>query len=175
MRLSAMQKGVGLIEILVALLILSVAVLGFVALQIKAVEAAREASDRILAMNVARDLSEKIRINSTEITTYTAQMQTTESQEKSSSNCFSNYCTASQKADFDVQQSYLNALSLGMSMNMQACPSGSNGKQCIYVAWGKTQPQNSDSETSSPNSCTLSTNNGFTYRNNSTCIVMEVF
>lgn len=169
------QKGVGLIEVLVALLILSIAVLGFVGLQLRAVEAGSEASNRILAMNVARDLSEKIRINSQQVATYTAQMATTDLQKDSSSNCFTTYCTAVQKAYFDVQQSYLNALALGMSISMLTCPGGVNGKQCIYVAWGKTLPEDSASGGGSSSSCTISTTNGFTYRDNSKCTVMEVF
>ncbi|SDB99804.1 type IV pilus modification protein PilV [Acinetobacter boissieri] len=175
MNFSKRQKGVGMIEVLVALLILSVAVLGFVGLQLRAAEAGREASNRILAMNVARDLAEKIRINSTQISTYTMQMGSEESQKSSSTNCFDTYCTAAQKAAFDVNQSYLNALALGMSINMQTCPSGLNGKQCIYVAWGKTLPSNSATDADNLNSCTVSSDNGFTYRNNSTCTVMEVF
>ena len=58
------QKGVGLLDILVALLLLAIAVLGFVALQLRAVEATAEGANRIQAMNIARDLAEKMRINS---------------------------------------------------------------------------------------------------------------
>lgn len=175
MKFSMVQKGVGMIEVLVALLILSIAILGFVGLQLRASEAGSEASNRILAMNVARDLAEKIRINSAQVLTYASEMATTTNQKESSSDCFNNYCTPAQKADFDVKQSYLNALALGMSMSMQVCPSGSNGKQCIYVAWGKTLPSNSTASSENLNSCTVSSTNGFTYRDNSKCTVMEVF
>ena len=54
------QKGVGLLDILVALLLLAIAVLGFVALQLRAVEATAEGANRIQAMNIARDLAERL-------------------------------------------------------------------------------------------------------------------
>ena len=54
------QTGVGMMEVLVALLLLSLAVLGFAALQLRAVEATAEGGNRIQAMNIARDLAEKI-------------------------------------------------------------------------------------------------------------------
>ena len=57
------QKGVGMIEVLVALTLLAIGVLGFTALQIRAVDATVEANNRIQAMNLARDLAERIRAN----------------------------------------------------------------------------------------------------------------
>ena len=57
------QKGVGLVEVLVALVLLSIAVLGFVALQIRAVAATNEATMNVQATNIARDLAERMRIN----------------------------------------------------------------------------------------------------------------
>ncbi|MEG1640035.1 MAG: hypothetical protein RR284_03815, partial [Ruthenibacterium sp.] len=49
-----------LFEALVALLILAVGVLGFVALQYRAIEASSEGANRVQAINLARDLAEKI-------------------------------------------------------------------------------------------------------------------
>ena len=57
------QTGVGMFEVLVALFVLAIGVLGFAALQLRAVDATIEANDKTLAMNVARDLAERIRIN----------------------------------------------------------------------------------------------------------------
>lgn len=55
------QRGVGLVEVLVAVLLLSVAVLGFSALQIKAVSATDESLVRTKSMTVVRNLSEVMR------------------------------------------------------------------------------------------------------------------
>ena len=55
------QHGVGLMEVLVALILLSIGVLGFSILQVRAMDASLDASKRIQAMNLARDLSERMR------------------------------------------------------------------------------------------------------------------
>lgn len=57
------QQGVGMMEVLVSLLLLAIAVLGFVGLQLRAVGAANESLNKIQAMNIARDFAERIRIN----------------------------------------------------------------------------------------------------------------
>ena len=63
MRYTKHQFGVGLMEILVALLILALGVLGFIALQYRAVEATSEGSYRVQAINLSRDFAERIRVN----------------------------------------------------------------------------------------------------------------
>ena len=57
------QNGVGLMEVLVALLVLAIGVLGFVALQYRAVEASAESTYRVEGMSLARDFAERIRVN----------------------------------------------------------------------------------------------------------------
>ena len=57
------QTGVGLVEVMIALLLLGVAVLGFIALQVRAISASEEAGQNVQAMNLARDLSERMRMN----------------------------------------------------------------------------------------------------------------
>lgn len=64
------QQGVGLMEVLVAIFLLAIGVLGFSALQIRAIDASQEAADRSMAMNIARDLAERIRINKTALVNY---------------------------------------------------------------------------------------------------------
>ena len=66
------QTGVGLVEIMVALLLLAVAVLGFVALQVRAIAASEEAGQNVQAMNLARDLSERMRMNREGLLSYKA-------------------------------------------------------------------------------------------------------
>ena len=57
------QKGVGLIEVLVALLLLAVGVLGYSILQIRAVDASSEALSRSQGMLITRALAENMRAN----------------------------------------------------------------------------------------------------------------
>lgn len=55
------QHGVGLIEVLVALLLLSIAVLGFSALQVRAISATDESLVRTKSLTIVRNLAEVMR------------------------------------------------------------------------------------------------------------------
>ena len=57
------QKGVGLMEVLVALLLLAIGVLGYTVLQLRAVDASSEALSRSQGMLILRGLAENIRAN----------------------------------------------------------------------------------------------------------------
>jgi type IV pilus assembly protein PilV len=170
------QKGVGLLEVLVALLILSIAVLGFALMQLKAVDATAEGFNRIQAMNIARDLAEKMRINHSEaaLARYQLQLSTTSNQ-ATSVDCYNNFCSAANKAIADVHEAYLQAQVAGMRINMLTCPNAMNDRQCIYVAWAKTDPTNNSATTDGHSACTSSTTSQFSYENDSSCIVMEAY
>jgi glutaryl-CoA dehydrogenase len=49
------QKGVGMMEVLIALVVLAIGVLGYVMLQVRAMEATIEGTQRIQAINIARE------------------------------------------------------------------------------------------------------------------------
>ncbi|WP_368570966.1 type IV pilus modification protein PilV [Acinetobacter haemolyticus] len=161
------QRGVGLVEILVALLVLALGVLGFVALQYRALEASAESTSRIEAMGLARDLSERIRINRTAFPTYQEELATPANQDISTVNCLENDCTTVQLADFDVAQVIAKARRLGMTMNIMDCQGNTNGRQCIYVAWGDT----SATDGNGLGDCT----DGTAYNRNSTCVILETY
>ena len=88
------QKGVGLIEILVALLVLAIGILGFVALQYRAVEATSESINRVQAMNIARDMAERIRANRDGFATYKTETSTAANQTNFATDCNANTCRA---------------------------------------------------------------------------------
>lgn len=137
------QMGVGLMEVLVALLVLAIGVLGFVALQYRAIEALSEGENRIQAMNIARDLAEKIRVNRDAINTYTTTVSGTITA-LPTPNCFTALCSSTEKANFDAAFIKLSAQRIGMTLNMMTCPGISNGRRCVYVAWGDTSATNAD-------------------------------
>ena len=62
------QKGVGLIEIIASLVILAIAAMGFVALQYRTLEMASESLSRVEAVNIARNLSERMYVSRTSYT-----------------------------------------------------------------------------------------------------------
>lgn len=174
------QKGVGLIEVLVALIVLAIGVLGFIMLQMRALEATTESSQRVQAINIARDLAERIRVNragwvGATPKSYLTEMSNAEKQiDKNDKDCgqATVYCSGSELADYDVKEVVSFAHSLGMSMNMMQCPKQteldtSNGRYCVYVAWGDTSATNAAGTTD----CT----NGTAYNVGSTCLIMELY
>ena len=159
------QTGVGMMEVLVALLLLSLAVLGFAALQLRAVEATAEGGNRIQAMNIARDLSERIRINRDGLLFY---KKVSEPEICSSETDDGIFCTAQQMAEYDFDQVSDKALDLGMELAILDCKGSADLKRkCIYVAWEGTTPTDG---TASP-ACT----NGVAYLPNAKCIIVEVY
>ncbi|MEQ1065305.1 type IV pilus modification protein PilV [Acinetobacter sp. XH1741] len=160
------QRGMGMIEILVALLILAIGILGFVALQYRALEASSESTSRVQAITIARDIAERIRVNRNSLAVYSQQLQDPSKQKDFVKNCFQDNCSDTDLADFDVAQVAKTVSSLGMTINMVACPK-TNNRQCIYIAWGDTSATNG----TGAGDCTQDTS----YNDNSTCVIMETY
>ena len=145
------QTGVGLVEVLVALVLLSIAVLGFVALQIRAITASNEATMNVQATNIARDLAERMRMNRDGLAGYVANTDTT--------NCATAFCSPENMAKYDFRLVSSRATDLGMSMDVLNCQGSTLVRKCIYVAWEGTTATNGTSS-SVPNA---------------KCIIMEVY
>ena len=153
------QKGVGLMEVLVALVLLSIAVLGFVALQIRAITASNEATMNVQATNIARDLAERMRMNRDGLAGYVANTDTT--------NCATAFCSPEDMAKYDFRLVSSRATDLGMSMDVLNCQGSTLVRKCIYVAWEGTTATNGTGSSD----CT----NGAAYVPNAKCIIMEVY
>ena len=153
------QTGVGLVEVLVALVLLSIAVLGFVALQIRAITASNEATMNVQATNIARDLAERMRMNRDGLAGYVANTDTT--------NCATAFCSPEDMAKYDFRLVSSRASDLGMSMDVLNCQGSTLVRKCIYVAWEGTTATNGTGSSD----CT----NGAAYVPNAKCIIMEVY
>lgn len=155
------QKGVGLMEILVALVLLGVAVLGFVGLQIRAIAASNEATMNVQATNIARDMAERMRVNRAGISNYTENTDSTKCNEVA--------CSPKQMAEYDYREIKTNAANLGMQFAVLNCQGfhTSRPRKCVYVAWGGTTATDGTVDTA----CT----NGTSYISNAKCIIMEVY
>ncbi|MDH0718535.1 type IV pilus modification protein PilV [Acinetobacter junii] len=153
------QTGVGLVEVLVALVLLSIAVLGFVALQIRAITASNEATMNVQATNIARDLAERMRMNRDGLAGYVANTDTT--------NCATAFCSPENMAKYDFRLVSSRATDLGMSMNVLNCQGSTLVRKCVYVAWEGTTATNGTGSSD----CT----NGAAYVPNAKCIIMEVY
>lgn len=139
------QRGVGLMEVLVSLVILAIAVLGFAALQFRAIDAIQEANDRTAAMTLARDLAEKIRVNRTQLSKYKSEINAPGNE--TTKNCIrgdsdkpadpiTSMCTRTDLATFDARQLLGAAKQKNMTIIISDCQGGD--RQCVYVAWGDT-------------------------------------
>lgn len=174
------QKGVGLIEVLVALLILALGVLGFAALQLRALDAAQEATEQTVAMNTARDLAERMRINRTALNTYrtTINAQTIDAGKLKCTGVTNvsaipattkkelPKCNSVAIAEHDATEILQKASEHDQRIVVTGCVG--SAMNCIYVAWADTTfPSANISQ------C-VDTTTG-TYIANSKCLVMEAF
>ena len=168
------QKGVGLVEVLVALLILALGVLGFSALQLRAMDAAQEATEQTVAMSTARDLVERIRVNRTALLDYKKAINN----KTEIDTCVGTTnitipkilaipkCNASAMAQHDSAEVLAKASDNGQTVIIADCVEST--LNCIYVAWGKTNITATDI-----NSCIDATTGAYIV--DSKCLVMEAF
>jgi len=178
------QRGVGIVEVLVAMLVLSVGVLGFAMLQGRAVESTKEAFNRTQAIWVLRGLVDSIRVNAAGQGSYAAAINAysaiTSAPTAPTPNCLSgNPCAAADMVNQDAYQAALAAFNLGMKINMVTCPgipsSAPTQRQCVIAAWGSTTPTyNSAIASANPsgNDCIIDTGS---YNPTATCIMMEAY
>lgn len=180
------QKGMGLLEVLVALLILAVAVLGFSALQMRAIQATDETLTRSDAMVVIRNISEDLRLLPTaaqkkvykdNIGTATKPAnQCDEVPPPKSSALPTSFgkeygCSPEDRAEYSAYQVTKLANDSNITVAATDCPgSGSNNiqKMCIIASWNETAADMKGAN----NSCT---DNKGTYQKNASCIIMETY
>ena len=180
---ASFQKGIGLVEVVVALLLLSIGVLGFSVLQVRAMEASLDASKRIQAMNLARDLSEKMRANKVGLS---KTIPVTDGDAEKLVDAYANAlsgkyyitsysaacanttkCDTTAFAQEDVNQVLYKAYKMGMKVALNDCPGVSTNRYCVFVSWDETLPVDGSSDTS----CTK---NG-SFLEASKCIVLEAY
>ncbi|USA46854.1 type IV pilus modification protein PilV [Acinetobacter sp. C26M] len=174
------QQGVGLVEVLVALVILALGVLGFSALQLRALDAAQEATEQSIAMNTARDLAERIRVNRTALAAYKTAINT-KAADDSKLTCIGTEtrnaspatkkidvpkCNPTVMAQHDAAEILKKINAQGQTIIIANCVGSS--LNCIYVAWGKTII------TASNISQCVDTGTGV-YQADTKCLVMEAF
>lgn len=176
------QRGIGMVEVLVAMVLLAIGVLGYAALQARAVGATGEALNRSQAMVVLRGLAEEIRVNSTVQSGtggYPAAVQSfanlSAAPTAPSTLCYSANCTAAQLATFDAYQAAKSAFGQGIKINMLTCPGavGTNPRQCLFAAWGKTTLAGT-SLPSTPGATDCMSSAGV-YQPDATCVMMEAY
>ncbi|WP_350561255.1 type IV pilus modification protein PilV [Psychrobacter sp. CAL346-MNA-CIBAN-0220] len=181
------QYGVGLVEVLVAVLLLAVAVLGFSSLQLTALKATDESLDRSRAMSISKQLLENMRLNSLAAEEFTKELNKLNNSTKN----ITEYCTKVEQAGSKFDKNSCKTVSCNPSeaaaliawkganlaceqdimLNMTACPemANINARQCIITSWGDTLPTLGDDI---KNACG---NNNGTYKLGSSCLIMEAY
>ncbi|MFZ3193145.1 MAG: type IV pilus modification protein PilV [Moraxellaceae bacterium] len=166
------QRGIGMVEVLVALLLLAVGVLGFSALQSYAVYSTTESLNRTQALTIMRGLAERIRVNGTTsdiLDSYEAAMGRGKPVEPTNL-CMTTVCDATALAAADVYVARIAAWDSGIQLGMTNCPDtvGVGIRRCLLAAWDKTTPEMAASEDACMNEKGV-------YRREANCIVMEIY
>lgn len=165
------QKGMGMTEVLVALVLLTIGAGSLVSLQLKSIDASADSLRRVEAMNIARDMVENIRTNPSQKDTYFS-FSDTQNKFKTAGagvDCYNKECTPVQKAKFDLTEMYNHAQRNGFVMQTANCPSNS-GRKCIYVAWGSTSPTVGNNQNTN---CVKATGGTSVYHENAKCVFLE--
>ena len=167
------QNGVGLMEVIIAMLLLAIAVLGFALLQYRSLELGGEALKKVEAMTLARNLGERMYVNKT---AYVSVYGKGVAEKSSVSSCRYNsaqitYCSTTAFAKKDLADIVTLAEEKSMTVNILPCTNTKNNRNCIYVAWDETRATQDDG-----NDAVACTNKStFSYKPDAHCIVMEAY
>ncbi|MBP6496890.1 MAG: type IV pilus modification protein PilV [Psychrobacter sp.] len=155
MKMNAAQTGVGLVEVMVALLLLAVAILGYSALQGQAIKSTNESFERSQSLVMMRNIAEKIHANPFAIETYETQINNIDSVTAPSTQCGLDgvavtLCTPVQLAEAESYKIKVDLQNYDFQIQMHPCPNtGGNGTDpktnimysyCLISAWGDTTP-----------------------------------
>lgn len=133
------QRGVGMIEVLVALLVMSIGVLGFAGLQLRALNSSNQSHFRTQATAIAQSVVERISVNLDSRATYLSsaswgQGAMTKAQPGGWDACVTSACTSAQVAAWDILQSRWLAWTL--LPNGHISTGSCAAMACVVVSWG---------------------------------------
>lgn len=168
--ISRNQKGIGMVEVLVSLVLLAIGVLGYTALQLRAIEAGDEALVKSQATMLLRGLTESIRANPQGQSSYPAAVRNYTSQNAPSApkSCLNTTCTPAQMATYEAYLLARSANQIGVMISMNECPGvNSIKRQCLFAAWEKTSI--------SPNNYSECMSANGVYVANARCVMMEAY
>ena len=165
------QRGVGLVEVLVSVLLLSVAVLGFSALQLQAIKATEESLVRTQALSVIRGLAENMRANPLQLKAYQDAINATTPSTVVSCGELADNCTSDKIAVKEANAAVKKLKEYDININMVTCPGTASFSEikCIIAAWGDTKPIMDDTDT-----LACATVNGV-YKSGGTCVIVEAY
>lgn len=143
-----LQKGIGLIEVLIALLVLAVGILGLVGMQLNAKRAGFEATQRSVATSLARDILERMRSNPTQLDVYAAAATNLDVDAytgTAGTDCTATAgCTPAELAAWDMwdwikmiqgDRTRLSGNPVGGLLNPVLCLYNDSGQVTVVIAW----------------------------------------
>lgn len=179
------QRGIGLIEVLVALMVLAIAVLGFSAMQLTALKATDESVMRSRAITIMRGAAEMMRANPTGIAKFGEALNssvltsslTVDGAAINKDSCVvtsgtsTSSCTIQQLATRDGLALKQYAADNEIKIRLETCPATSSGTplSCLIAAWGDTTATLG----AGANHC-LNATTGI-YNKGATCFVLEAY
>ncbi|HQV80323.1 MAG TPA: type IV pilus modification protein PilV [Agitococcus sp.] len=131
------QKGFGLTEVIVSMLVLGIAVIGFAALQIRALDTTSDAMFRTQAMALAQDLGERMMLNP-DPTASAVYRGVWSPATMPNYKCETTACTPAEMAQYDMKtmDELVKASLPNGQIALIKCINRNN--YCVYVAWNKT-------------------------------------
>lgn len=139
---SAIQGGVGLVEVLVAIAVFSVGVLGTFAMQISAARVNFDAAQQLMATGLARDILERMRANTGALDAY-AVTGVGQQALPFATDCRLSDCSATHLAVFDLfaWTSRLSGETENVTIDEQLMNTGGlvSPRACIYYNQGRVE------------------------------------
>lgn len=162
------QGGISLIEILVAVFVVSVGLLGVARMEILAKQSNAEAIQRTSASQIAHDIIEKMRANPKELTAYVGQTLGSGGLTAPATNCDTTPCSTTEIATWDLyqwEQSLIGANEKSGANNTggldqpRGCitgPAGGGaGEYVVSIAWRGNAPMTNPTSTTCGNALGL--------------------
>lgn len=141
--LNTRQTGMSLVEVMVALLVLGVGVMGYAALQLRSVKLSEDTYARSQAMSIAQDAIERIRANRNAFESYKSANWQSDPADPGVTCSFTNQaptvdsrCTEDQLALVDIFQLKTIASTMLPSGELAVVPC--EQLSCVVVAWNET-------------------------------------
>lgn len=134
MSVKSAQKGVSIVEALVALVILSVGMLGIASLYLMSVQSNRTAQTRTAAVQLINDMADRIRSNHLAMSKYALTLGATP---PTATDCSTAVCTPDKMAAYDLRAWYDNAIGNANHV-LPKSASGANGQLGITYTAGAT-------------------------------------
>lgn len=161
------EAGFSFFEVLIAALVLGIAVLGFAALQVRALDTTGVSHFRAQAAVLAADLSERVRMATADQTTaqilatWAATTDIPATLPTGNDTCFSTVaavggCTSAQLVAADVREMRFLAAQLlpAGNVDVRACDVGSD-LTCVFVAWRGQESADCESGDGNPDCLSL--------------------